>query len=76
MGLVPGSDVSVIGYDGIAFGKHTNPPLTTMAQPLAHSGRQMGDMLLAIIDGGNPVDYQELRQAKLLRRMSDGPPRP
>ena len=75
-GLEPGSDVSVIGYDGLAFGKHTNPPLTTMAQPLAHSGRQIGDMLLAIIDGGNPVDYQELRSAKLVRRMSDGPVRP
>ena len=72
-GLVPGKDVSVIGYDGLAFGKHTNPPLTTMAQPLAHSGRQIGDMLLAIIDGGTPTDYQELRSAKLVRRMSDGP---
>ena len=72
-GLEPGKDVSVIGYDGLAFGKHTNPPLTTMAQPLAHSGRQIGDMLLAIIDGGNPTDYQELRSAKLVRRMSDGP---
>ena len=72
-GLTPGRDVSVIGYDGLAFGKHTNPPLSTMAQPLAHSGRQMGDMLLAIIDGGNPTDYQELRRAKLVRRMSDGP---
>ena len=72
-GLTPGLDVSVIGYDGLAFGKHTNPPLTTMAQPLTHSGRQIGDMLLAIIDGGNPVDYQELRSAKLVRRMSDGP---
>ena len=72
-GLVPGRDVSVIGYDGLAFGKHTNPPLTTMAQPLSHSGRQIGDMLLAIIDGGNPTDYQELRSAKLVRRMSDGP---
>ena len=72
-GLIPGIDVSVIGYDGLAFGKHTNPPLTTMAQPLAHSGRQIGDMLLAIIDGGNPTDYQELRSAKLVRRMSDGP---
>ena len=71
--LVPGKDVSIIGYDGLAFGKHTNPPLTTMAQPLSHSGRQIGDMLLAIIDGGNPVDYQELRSAKLVRRMSDGP---
>ena len=71
--LTPGKDVSVIGYDGLAFGKHTNPPLTTMAQPLADSGRHMGDMLLAIIDGGNPTDYQELRGAKLVRRMSDGP---
>ena len=72
-GLVPGKDVSVIGYDGVAFGKHTNPPLTTMAQPLAHSGRQIGDMLLAIIDGGKPTEFQELRSAKLVRRMSDGP---
>jgi len=72
-GLVPGKDVSVIGYDGLAFGKHTNPPLTTMAQPLAHSGRQIGDMLLAIIDGEKPTEFQELRSAKLVRRMSDGP---
>ena len=72
-GLIPGKDISVIGYDGLAFGKHTNPPLTTMAQPLTHSGRQIGDMLLAIIDGARPVDYQELRSAKLVRRMSDGP---
>ncbi len=72
-GLIAGKDVSVIGYDGIDFGKHANPPLTTMAQPQAHSGRQIGDMLLAIIDGGKPTDYQELRSAKLKRRMSDGP---
>lgn len=72
-GLDAGKDVSVIGYDGLAFGKHTNPPLTTMAQPLAHSGRQIGDMLLAIIDGGKPTDFQELRSAELVRRMSDGP---
>ena len=72
-GLEAGKDVSVIGYDGLAFGKHTNPPLTTMAQPLAHSGRQIGDMLLAIIDGGKPTDFQELRSAELVRRMSDGP---
>lgn len=76
MGLTPGRDVSVIGYDGLDFGRHTNPPLTTMAQPQSHSGREMCDMLLAIIDGGNPVDYQELRRAKLVRRLSDGPVRP
>lgn len=71
--LIPGKHVSVIGYDGLPFGRHSNPPLTTMMQPLAHSGRQMGDMLLAIIDGGDPKKYQELRRAELLRRKSDGP---
>ena len=72
-GMTPGKQVSVLGYDGLDFGKHTNPPLTTMAQPQSHSGEEICDMLLAIIDGGNPVDYQELRSATLVRRMSVGP---
>lgn len=72
-GLEPGKDVSVIGYDGVWMGRHTNPPLTSMAQPQAHSGRQLGDMLLAIIDGGNPKEFQVLRRAELVRRKSDGP---
>ena len=75
-GLRAGVDVSVIGYDGLFIGKHSNPPLTTMAQPLAHSGRILGDMLLALIDGAEPKSLQELRNAELVRRMSDGPARP
>lgn len=74
--LTPGQDISIIGYDGLDIGRHTNPPLTTMAQPQAYSGRQIGDMLLAIIDGGSPTDFQELRSAELVRRLSDGPLRP
>ena len=73
LGLEPGKDVSVIGYDGVWMGRHTNPPLTTMAQPQAHSGRQLGDMLLSIIDGGDPKSFQVLRRAELVRRKSDGP---
>ncbi|WP_055084051.1 LacI family DNA-binding transcriptional regulator [Jannaschia donghaensis] len=72
-GLTPGEDVSVIGYDGLKFGEHANPPLTTMAQPQAHAGRRLGDMLLAIIDGDDPSDHQELQRAHLLRRKTDGP---
>ncbi len=72
-GMVPGKHVSVIGYDGLRLGRHTNPPLTTMAQPQAHSGRELGDMLLSIIDGGDPKKFQILRNAELLRRKSDGP---
>ncbi|MDA8747576.1 substrate-binding domain-containing protein [Litoreibacter sp.] len=72
-GLVPGTDISVIGYDGLSFGAHANPPLTTMAQPQAHAGRRLGDMLLSIIDGEDPRKHQELQSAHLLRRKSDGP---
>lgn len=72
--LQPGQDVSVIGYDGLHFGVHSNPPLTTMAQPQAHAGRRLGDMLLAVIDGADPKSQQELQRAQLVRRKSDGPP--
>ncbi|MEP5155285.1 substrate-binding domain-containing protein [Planktotalea sp.] len=72
-GLVPGEDISVVGYDGLKFGTHSNPPLTTMAQPQAHAGRRLGDMLLAIIDGDDPSKHQELQRAQLLRRNTDGP---
>lgn len=72
-GLIPGHDISIIGYDGLHFGKHANPPLTTMAQPQAHAGRRLGDMLLSIIDGADPIKFQELQRAHLVRRKTDGP---
>ncbi len=71
--LTPGKDVSVIGYDGLHFGKHSNPPLTTLAQPQAHAGRRLGDILLSIIDGAEPMKFQELQRAHLVRRKTDGP---
>lgn len=72
-GIEPGEDVSVIGYDGLHFGKHANPPLTTMAQPQAHAGRRLGDMLLSIIDGADPTQFHELQRAHLVQRKTDGP---
>lgn len=75
-GMAPGRDVSVIGYDGLSVGEHSNPPLTTMAQPLAGSGRVLGEMLLAVIDGRSPAGFHKLKTAELVRRMSDGPAPP
>lgn len=72
-GLTAGKDVSVIGYDGLRFGRHTNPPLTTMAQPQVQSGRELGDMLLAIIDGDSPAQHQILKRAELVLRSTAGP---
>lgn len=71
--LVVGHDVSVLGYDGLKFARHTNPPLTTLAQPLTQAGRELGDMLLAVIDGDDPGRHQRLRRADLVLRQSVGP---
>ena len=57
-GLIAGVDISVIGYDGLNMGRHSNPPLTTMAQPQVQSGRELGDMLLAVIDGEDPTKHR------------------
>lgn len=72
--LIPGKDVSVIGYDGVRFGVHSSPPLTTLAQPQAQAGHRLGDMLFALIDGAEPKSQQELQRAQLVRRKTDGPP--
>lgn len=73
-GLRPGRHVSVIGYDGLPIGKHTDPPLSTMAQPLQQAGKKIGDMLLAVIDGDDPANHHVLWKAKLVSRETDGPP--
>jgi LacI family transcriptional regulator len=75
-GYEVGTEISVIGYDGINFGVHSNPPLSTMAQPQAHAGRRLGDMIMAVIDGEDPTKHQELQRAHLLRRDTDGPLQP
>ena len=72
--LVPGREVSVIGYDGLNFARHANPPLTTFAQPLTQAGRELGDIVLALIDGDEPTRHQRLRRADLVVRESVGPP--
>ena len=73
-GWRPGREVSVIGYDGLPLGEHTDPPLTTMAQPLQTAGKKIGEMLLAVVDGKEPASQQELWSATLERRDTDAPP--
>lgn len=73
LGMQPGREISVIGYDGLPMGKHANPPLSTMVQPRISSGHRLGDMLMAIIDGGDPRQFQELHRAEFLSRETDRP---
>lgn len=52
-GFAVPNDLSVMGFDGIALGKHLYPSLCTIEQPRASIGRAAVHTLLAMIRGEN-----------------------
>ncbi|MES0812125.1 substrate-binding domain-containing protein [Roseibium sp. SCPC15] len=73
-GLATGSDVTVIGYDGLPVGEYLDPPLTTFSQSAQDAGGHVARMLIDVLDGKDPTSLQALAKANLIRRASDGPP--
>ncbi len=51
--LVP-DDVAVIGFDDLATAAATDPPLTTIHQPIQALGKEMTRMLVALLSGEQP----------------------
>lgn len=74
-GMRPGVDVSVIGYDDIPVARFTDPPLTTVRQPIRDTGQRMADMLVAHMAGTPAEVLREIHRPELVVRGSDGPPR-
>jgi DNA-binding LacI/PurR family transcriptional regulator len=63
-------DVAVIGFDDAAVAETCDPPLTTMAQPLADMTPLLTELLLRQIDGvGEPAESRICR-THLVRRAS------
>jgi DNA-binding LacI/PurR family transcriptional regulator len=71
-GLVVGHDIAIAGFDGIADAAHTQPPLTTLEQPVYSVAQQLMKMLLAHIAGDTLFEKQVKIQPKLLIRPSTG----
>jgi DNA-binding LacI/PurR family transcriptional regulator len=44
-------DVAVVGFDDIALALYTDPPLTTVRQPIVDLGRELARQLLRLADG-------------------------
>ncbi len=66
-------DVSVIGFDDSALMSCTDPPLTTVRQPIEAMGRSAVATLMNQI-GGAPVSTEELLfEPELVVRASTGP---
>ncbi|HEY9053900.1 MAG TPA: substrate-binding domain-containing protein, partial [Rectinemataceae bacterium] len=54
LGLRIPRDLAVAGFDGIALGKYSLPPLTTIVQPAREKGRKAASLALDILNGAHP----------------------
>lgn len=66
-----GGRLAVIGYDDLPVATYTDPPLTTVAQPIERAATRMVDMLLRQIEGEPVAGMQEILQGELVLRASD-----
>lgn len=67
-------DVSVVGFDDSAFMTCTEPPLSTVRQPIEAMGRAAVDLLCAQIQGTHPRLGELLFEPELVVRGSTAPP--
>lgn len=64
------TDISVVGYDDSALMSHTDPPLTTVRQPIRRMGRAAVDLLLSQDAGETPQVREVLFDPELVVRGS------
>jgi len=75
LGLRVPADVSVVGYDDSAIMNCTDPPLTTVRQPIEAMGQAAVDLLAQMIDGLDVVADELLFEPELVVRGSTAPAR-
>ena len=73
-GLACPADVSVAGYDDIAYAAFTSPPLTTVRQPARAMGEEAVRLLLARLEGDESPPRRVVVEPGLRVRGSTGPP--
>lgn len=67
------ADLSVVGFDDSALMSCTEPPLTTVRQPIESMGRTAIELLLAQIHGGVAAGDELLFEPELVLRSSTAP---
>jgi DNA-binding LacI/PurR family transcriptional regulator len=73
LGLRVPEDISVVGFDDIDISQHTNPPLTTVHQPIRQKGESAVRLLLAVVERRDLRPEQIRLETRLIIRGSTGP---
>lgn len=74
-GLRVPDDLSVVGFDDIRFAQFSDPPLTTVRQPMRELGEATVRLLLDILRGNVKDAVSVTLPHALIVRASTGPPR-
>jgi LacI family transcriptional regulator len=69
-GLRIPQDLSIVGFDDVALAAFTNPPLTTVAQPMHATGALAAKVLIERITGRHKPVRREVLQPELRIRQS------
>ncbi len=72
-GLRVPDDVAVVGFDDIPVAAHTDPPLTTVRQPMRQMGEAAARMLLSHFDGAVLTNQPHTIPTQLVIRGSTAP---
>ncbi len=72
-GLRVPEGLSVVGCDGIDVSQHTNPPLTTVHQPIRRKGESAVRLLLTVVQRRDLRPEQLRLETRLIVRGSSGP---
>lgn len=72
-GLTVPGDVSVVGFDDSALMNATDPPLTTVRQPIEPMGRMIIELLVSQIKGASTTRDEYLFEPELVVRGSTAP---
>lgn len=66
-GLVVPYDKAVIGFDDLAPSRFTNPPLTTVRQPVYEEGRKAVEIVIARLAGETPPAVEQIPTQLVVR---------
>jgi DNA-binding LacI/PurR family transcriptional regulator len=62
-------DVAVVGFDDMDFAQYTEPPLTTVRQPISDIGRTVARQVLRLV-GGDNIEPVVVLPTELIKRES------
>ena len=72
LGLDVPADVSVVGFDDSTFMACTDPPLTTIRQPIEAMGQAVVSLLVNLVGGGDVPAEELFFEPELVVRGSTG----